>query len=545
MRMLLRSFCVFALLTGLALHAGAFAIGERHKLTLSHTLLVYDNRITGSNKAGSFLTPGTFFTDDLGLNYGYTKEENVFEANAEGRAADDDRVQQKRFLLKSAYLKFDNAENSFITGDYLASLSPYSLNTSLKGARYTRKVGSTFEATVLTGYDKPEWEEVWNHNESENIDRRFYGMRLAKRFGAEAMLGLNGVWSKDTHSHYNTASVVEDQRVFAADWALPAFWGLRLTGESAFSHTEHDNPTPALDPDGIEDPTTSDFTKQGYAHKVAAEFSHGRFKSSNNFERVSPRYATTGGASSPDLIQANTQNTLDIMGPWKWVVLNYTWFHDNLENNTISPRTTTRMPETGFRFEGPDARPTFSIESKVRQREVTASDTGLRSRSRSVVSSMSDRLGPLSVTVDYEFQHEDKSDAQQSARHHILGLAGAAVFSSAKGWKLSPAARWNLQRDRDNLTVLTEQTGGLTANLNAESPWGIDASGGYSRNLVLATAPEAGSDRRTYSATLGWNILKSADHRLELRYRQNDNIFEAPAQDFKEIIVQASLTNRF
>jgi hypothetical protein len=537
----------FAFICGLFRPPGVSAIEltPSQKLQVTHTILAYDNRITGSNKAGSFLTPGSFFTDDLGLVYSFTRGEDLFEAAADGRAADDDRIQTKRFLLKNASLKLTTTRHDAAVGDVLANFSQYTLNTSIKGARYTFKSPWDLDFTVLGGYDKPEWDDAWNHNTSENLDRRYLGARVVKRFKGEASLGLSAVYSKDHRAHYNTSSDLDSQRIFGVDWALPPLGGLKLSGESALSRTDMDRAqSPFGDPDEMtEDPALSDASKHGFAHLVKADYTRGRFKSNNAFERVSPRYATNGGASSPDLVRVNTENTMDIVGPWKWVMFNYTYFHDGLEHDGVKPRNTTRMPESGFRYDGPDWRPTFALEGKLRLREVTDGDTGHRTRMRSVISTLADRLGPLSGSVDYEFQHEDVSDGSMSQRHHILGVTGACPVEF-KGWKATPGARWNLQRDRDNLVPSLSQTGQFSGTLTLETPWGVDAGGGWSRNLVLV--PDGnGSDRRTTSASLGWNILKNPDNRLEFKFKQNDNRFEQPDQDFKEMIFQGSLATKF
>lgn len=533
----------------LAPAAGAFQFSEGHRLDLNQTLLVNSNQITGDDRGSSFLTPGVFFTHDLEMVYNRSKGDRTFEAGMTGRTSDDDRIQVKRHLLKTAYLRYDDGKNAVNGGDILASLAPYTLNASLKGLRYARRT-DTFEASVLVGLDKPEWDDLWNHTNRENIDRRVYGARLAKSFANEAAFGTSFAWSKDTHARQgvdvaDTTTPVEDQRVAGVDWSLPALWNLKLSGESAFSRTDHDNPTPYVDPDGIIDPTTADYSKSGYAHKVKADFAFKRFNTRNEFERVSPRFATNMGASSPDLIRVNTENTLDLVGPWKWLVFNYAWYHDNLDRDPARARTVTRVPETGLRYEAPDWRASFSLEAKVRHRESIASDTGLRSRTRSVIGSLNDRLGPLSLNVDYEFQHEDVSDASLSARHHILGIGGGGSFVLAKEWKLSPALRWNLQRDRDNLTSLTDQTGGITANLNLDAPWGLSLATGFSRNHTMPAASATGSDRRTVHATLGWNIRKDENHRVELRYRKNDNRFEQPGLGFKETVVGLAISNKF
>jgi len=501
------------------------------KLSIQNQILYSDNRITGSNPSGSFLTPGSHATDDLGLLYSAKSGSTTWEGALDGRFSNDPRIEVKHFNLKRFYLKEENARQSAVAGDYFASFSQYSLNTALKGGRYTLKLGNKFDLTALAGMPKSNWDDLWNHNLSETLDRKFYGLRASKSFQNDAFIGASFVGSKDSRAAFNTTAIAQDQRLASLEWNLPTFHRLRLYGESAFSKTDNDNPT------------SPDTSQKGWAHLVKADYAYKRFKTQNDFEQVSPEFATTGGAAAPDLIRARTQNRLSFAGAWQWVI-NYTWFHNNLDRAAGASTSVTRMPETGLRYQGPDWRPALSVEAKLRDREVTASSTGLRSRTRSVITSAADRLGPVNLNLDYEFQNEDHSDGTVSARHHIFGAGASSLHQFMPGWKLMPSLRYNLQRDRDNLLANTGQAGLVTASLTCVSPWGLDAGAGYSRNLVLNPV-SPGSDRRSLSASLGYNILKKPEHRLTLRYSQNDNRFSTAGQNFTETVWAAGLTNRF
>ncbi len=511
--------------------ASAFDFKDGSKLAVRQDFLYYNNRITGSRPSGSFLTEGSHVTNNLGLLYNVKKRDTSWEGALDGRATDDERIEAKRLNLKRFYLKADNDKLSAVAGDYFASFSQYTLNTSLKGGRYTQKIGGPADLTILAGAAKPNWDDLWTHKQSETVDRMFYGLRASKRFEDDAALGASVVWSKDSRSRFNTSATTQNQRIAGLDWSLPTFRKLRLYGESAFSKTENDYPTAA------------DNSRKGWAHLVKADYSFRRFKTANEFERVSTEFATTGGAASPDLIRVRTQNKVSFAEVWRWIA-NYTWFHNNLNRAAGESTSVTRMPETGLRYEGPDWRPNLSAEAKVRHREVTSSSTGRRSRTRSALTSFADRFGPVNLNLDYELQHEDRSDGTASGLHHILGIGASSVHQLKPGWRLMPSLRYNLQRDRDNLIGKTDQTGLVAGTLALASPWGLDAGAGYSRNLVL-NAVDPGSDRRSASASLGYNILKKPEHRVTLRFRQNDNRFGTSGQDFKETILEAGLTNRF
>ena len=64
-----------------------------------------------------------------------------------------------------------------------------------------------------------------------------------------------------------------------------------------------------------------------------------------------------------------------------------------------------------------------------------------------------------------------------------------------------------------------------------------------SRSLVKP-AQRPANDRLTFVSSLGYNLLKNRERRIEVRYRQNDNRFATPGLDFKEMIWELALTAR-
>ena len=500
-------------------------------LSIQNQFLHTNNKITGASPASSFLTPGSRATDDLGFLYNTTSGDTAWEGALDGRYSDDKRIEASHFNLKRFYVKEENARQSAVAGDYFASFSQYALGTSLKGSRYTLRLNDQLDLTALAGIANPNWDDLWTHKKSETVNRMFYGLRAARSFENEAFVGASLVLAKDSRARFNTTAVAQDQRLAAVDWSLPTFRKLHLYGESSYSRTANDYPASA------------DNSREGWAHLVKGDYSYKRFRTQNELERVSSGFATNGGAASPDLLRARTQNKLAFAGTWRWVV-NYTWFHNNLDRTKGVSIYTTAMPETGLRYEAPDWRPELSAELKARQRDVTASLTNIRSRTRSILANYSDRFGPVNLNVDYEFQNENRSDGTVKGSHHILGVGASSMHQLAAGWKLMPSLRYNLQRDRDNLLADNDQAGLVMANVACESPWGLDAGAGYSRNLVL-NGINPGSDRRSASASVGYNIRRKPEHRVTLRYKQNNNRFSAAGQDFKETVLEAGLVNRF
>lgn len=520
--------------------SAAIDLSSTSKLGIVNEYLYYNDHISGGNPQGSFLSPGDHFTENLGLLYNAKPKDTAWESALDGRMTDDSHIERKRYSLKRFYVKADTDRTNAVVGDFFGTFSQYTLGKNLKGAQYSERFGEATQVTVLAAIDKADWDDIWNHNATETVDRQVYGARVATPLLGSGSVGFNTVWTKDERARFDVSDLAQDQRVFGIDWALPSYHKLYLSGESAYSRTQNDQPV--VDANGnFSSSLHSD--QEGWAHDVKGRFSLGRFKTNDEFERVSSAYATTVGSASPDLLRAKTANTWTISGPWKWIVFNYTYFHNNLNKSDGTAVTTTRMLESGLRYEAPDWRPDFSLESKVRHREATSSFGGTRSRVRSVISSLNDRLGPLSVTVDYEYQNEDKSDGSSSLRHHILGIGSSMLHKFLNGWSVNEGVRWDLQRDRDNLAVATDQTGTVKGNAAATSPWGVDAGASYSRSLVMnANAP--GNDRRVWTSSIGYNIFKKPEHRVEIRFKQNDNRFQAPNQDYKETIWEFALTNR-
>ena len=511
----------FLLLLTLPAAVGAIDISENQHISFQNEFLYYNNAVSGGNANASFLSPGRFFTDDVHFMDNVKRGDLNWETAMDGREATDPRVELHRYNLKRFYSKVSDPLNEGVVGDFLGSLSQYTLNTSLKGAQYTRHLSSgTVDLTALYGTPKSNWDDLWNHNAQETVDRQAFGLRGLKRFGGDAALGASFVESADNRARYITSAVLVDQRVFGVDWALPRFHDFWFHGESAYSKTHLDNPT------------TTASGQEGRANLVKGEYSHGPFQSRTDFERVTPDFNTVNGSASPDLLRYTTENRLKLVGPWS-LLANYTWFHNNLTNDDAAPVTKTALPEAGFRFEGPLWRPSLAIESKFRYRMVTTSTTGLRDRTRAIANDVTDRFGPVSAQLDYEFQHEDKSDGTASARHHILGAGLGGFFDPAPGWHVTPNLHWTLQRDRDNVVATTDQTHVVTANLTVNTPYNADANVGYQRSLIL-NAVNPSADRRSFNAVIGYNVQRHGDYRLEARFTQNDNRFTSINQDFKE-----------
>jgi len=531
-----------AALTLLLLAAPASAIDFEggSKLSLSADYTYTDARVTGSSPLSSYLTVGRRFQQNSGMMFTTKTGPVNWETAADGRIADDDRVEVRKGSLKRAYIKAYTDHHELVLGDFLASYTDRTMGRSLKGAQYVWRPKDTTDIFVTAGVDKTSWDHLWMYDPNESLDRKIYGFRAAHRFPWEARLGLNAVWVRDNRGHLDTTTTALNQRVFSADWALPALGNLRIYGESAFSRTDSDIPGVDFN---TEAPIVNYTSVRGWDHMAHADFSWKKFKTSNEVERVDPDYATAAGGSSPDLFKVNTQNTLAIVGPWKWVVLNYTYYHNNLTRSLNAVTSTTRMPETGFRYDGPDWRPSFALEGKVRHREVTTSDDARRRRTRSVISNLSDRFGPLALSVDYEYQHEDDSTGISSLRHHILGVGSSFAKEWQSGWKVTQGLTVNLQRDRDNLIPATDQTTLVNGTVIIESPWGVEAASSASRNRVRPALTPS-TDRRTFSASLAYNLLKNRENRIEVRYRQNDNRFQLPDLDFKEMIWEVALSAR-
>lgn len=497
-------------------------------LEVRHELLYYNNKVTGAGASGSFLTPGTHYSDDLGLSFTLPRGSTRWEGALDGRFTDDPRIDSREASLKRLYLKQDAGRLSWALGDHFASFSPYALDASLKGGRLAWKLGGT-EVALEAGSAKPSWDDVFRDNRTETVDRTVYGARASRRFQGDALIGASLVETRDARSRFNASSTTSDQDLAALDWALPMVGRLRVQGESSYSRTRTSSPASGAD------------TASGWAHRVKADASTRLARTQNEFERVSPDFATTVGAAARDLVRFRSQNRLRVGGAWR-LLGNFSWFHNNLDGS-LPGTTRTVLPEAGIGYESPSWRPNFLVELKARRRSVEASASGTRTDTDSLLASAADRIGPASVNLDYELQTEKRSDGTVDGRHHTLGI-GLTSLHRWGDWKLRPAVRWNLQRDRDD--VLSAGGGADAWNLQfaLESPWGLDAGAGWSRNITDNLAAP-GADKQSWTASLGYNILGFREHRLELRFRRNDNEFGSPGQDFDETVWEISLVNRF
>jgi hypothetical protein len=511
-----------------SIDAKAVDLADGKAFSYQNNLLHYDNGVTGNNHAGSFLSPGQWNTDDMTFNYKYSKDGTFFESELDLRIADDPRVETSTTSIKKIFTKFGDKTNDSIVGDYMASLSPYTLGTSLKGARYTHHFSDTLESTVLTGSPRAAWSPIWGGATAATIDRQFYGTRVDDKWGDTAMAGLNFVASDDSRVPTAAASTLTKQWVAASDWALPVIRGVALSGESAYSWTTYNNPA-----------VPNQYIQDGWAHVVKSDYGILGYKSHIEFERVSPFFATNGGSSTPDQIRWNFNNEYKFRGPWK-ANFNYSWFHNNLKGVDGTAVTTTRMPQAGVRYDGPDWRPSFSIETKGSSREVSTSNTGLKSITRDGTVSVADKFYTVDTGLDYEHQNVFKTDHTQREQHDTVGMTFGTSRDLPLGVKVTPNFHWSYQIDQDLLAATTDVTRGFTASLAFKFPHAVDSNLGYSDTAVRNESGPS-SDKRTYTATAGYNIHNNDKTRIELHYKRNENTFSDSNKDYQENVGEINL----
>jgi hypothetical protein len=510
--------------------------------TYSNTLLNYDNSVTGNNPSGSFLSHGFFETDDMSLAYKYSDDDVFFETDLDLRIADDPKVESSTTTVKRFAIKFGDKMNDAVIGDYLASLSNYTLGTSIKGARYTHKFSDTLDATILTGTPRSSWASLWGQPSSAQFDRQFYGARVSKKFGEDGFAALNGVASQDTPvppSAYVTTgtAVLTNQKIGSLDWQTPTFHNFGLSGESAYSFTNKTDETGATS--GIQD---------GWAQLVKADYKWQGFKNHDEFERVGTGFNTNGGSATSDQIRWRVNDEYKFSPAWK-AHFNYDWFHNNLAGVNVSTITgqgtqVTRLPELGVRYDGPDWRPSLSIEAKVRDRQVDSENTGVVSRTRSGTLNFADKYGPVDFTFDYDHQLINKTDGTSREVNDAFGSGVGSTFDIPDKVKIIPSFHASEEFDNDFVADAQVVTQIVTAKLALKFPNASDAAFGYNDNEVKNPA-SGNSGKRSYTAVLGWNIRKSDHTRIELHYTRNENTFSDAGKDYVETIAATQLSLTF
>ncbi|MDE2293499.1 MAG: hypothetical protein KGL53_15565 [Elusimicrobia bacterium] len=507
--------------------AEAKDVDSNHSFTYQSNILHYANKVTGL-RSGSYLSPGQWNTDDLSLGYKYSNGDVFYESGMDMRIADDPSVEPSTFSVKRFVIHFGDKASDVVIGDYMASLSNYSLGTSLKGARYTYKFSDTVQGTVLAGSPRGTWRELWGGTNSATLDRQYYGGRLAKTWANGALIGADVVTSNDSRVPTADPATISRQRLGSFEWALPPFHNLALSGESAYSWTRTDDPG-----------QVSAYILDGWAHIVKDDFSYKGFKNHVEFERVSPYFATNGGSASPDLIRCDQTNEYRFRGPWK-VVANYSWFHNNLKGVDGTNTSTTRLPEVGLNYDGPDWRPSLSVDVKAHSRAVNNAGTGVKTITRGGTLDVADTFHTIAATLEIVRQDVAPTDGSSHQRNDTVTLGANTTKNLPWGISVNPSVNWNFEVDRDLLIGNKNRTSTLTGNLTAQFPGGFDSSVGYNDNKTI-NGTDPSSEVRTFTATAGYNIHGNSQTRFELHFKRNENYFTDNKQNYQETIGEALL----
>jgi hypothetical protein len=517
-------------------------------LFFTHTYQAVNNHVTGAGASRSFLTRGNTFIDDWTVNLRTSVNSNpaehperiFWDIGASGRTTDDQKTDIREFSLQQMYIRATTRDHALSLGDYFANLAPYALTTSLKGAQYQYNYHSgLLQVTTLDGLQKSRWDQVWEHQNNEGTDRAFYGGGLAMNQPDGFSLNGTAVHGWDRHAVGDKASLLYADTVADAQWALPPALGLKLSGETAWSWYETKN-------------TAQETTAEKFAsvHHIKAGYSSSLLNSQSDFEYTPARFATLGGAASPDLERVTTNNTLNINRRLQWLLMNFTWFQDNLAHIASIPTHTTKLAETGIRYQGAFDRENLGAEIKGRWREAdidVARVNQQRDSFLSLIMSVSDRFGPISPTLNYdaETEHGNVSGTDASRVNQSAG-AGFNYFQILpSGYQASGGLNYNLQRNRDILLEQRSASDLVNGQASLRTPWGLEIGGDASRNVSHTNTTQT-SDIYSWNTHATYNLtLWGTTHRINVSYGRHTNRFLSARDAYDEYTFRFSLQSTF
>jgi hypothetical protein len=501
---------------------------EDIRLTGYNRLSFYNNNVTGSGRASSFLTRNGQFQNDFSVNADYPRGEDVrWALQFMGRATEDDRVDKRLFSVQKLSLDRWSSARRVSLGDVYSSFTQYSLNQGLKGLQWAEKDLAGWEVTGSAGLVKSRWDDFFYNNRPEALDRSLLAARVRRPLPLGADVGVHLVFSRDNRTPRSVADEYS-QRLVGLNWAPPSNSDFSLSGESAWSRAEVDRATLA------------DNVKKGSAHKIQARSRFGQWRSSEEFENVSSDFVTTGGAAAPDLRRFETRNRFALASGMEGLV-NAAYYRNNL-NGQIGDTARTAASEGGLRWLAVMNRPSLIVESRLRRRKTTHSSSLGNYVTQSGILSAEDHWGPANGAVEYEYRTERRGGTQKNVRH-VWGLS----LSGFHRWReivFRPLIRWNLDQDQDKTLSATNNVRESTLRLAADFPFALTASLQY-RHVNVEQKLTDDTKRHLWDLRLGYQAPWRAGDSLEFGYRDYSNDFSTSSKNYRESVTETSYVHKF
>jgi len=448
-----------------------------------------------------------------------TGEDAEVYGNVLYRLTDDRLVDKQAFTLKQLTLGYRDRSKEIVAGDNTANFSDYSLNNSLRGLTARLKTGETTVITLVSGIAAPVWDIFWKDLKGGGTAKRnVWGARAERTFLSEDALsiGLNYGTGQDDSDYFTSSDTYKRIQVFSSDLGYRPTEAVSIKGEIARSFTK------AYSHGGLAYDTGSEG-----AHKLALEVTGKKGAASAQYDRVDPRFETTGGFSAQDLetFQANGNIFLAAnfsLAPY----LSAT--RDNLKNTKAA---TTRRTNPGLNFSWKLAEDT-NLSGGVDVRGEKADDDSADNNTNTLTLGLAKNYSAAAASLNFEHgavRDNVSSDQDRDRNALSLGIgSGFSLWNSKITWDLQERAAVEKHVSAGKSDLLLAHSAGIGAMLPNDLEVRTRLS--LSDNNFYQDANDSAVTE--YSASASKKFGERAV--LFLDYTGKDNRFSGSGNDYSE-----------
>jgi hypothetical protein len=514
------------------------APGVIAEINVSNDFAYTYNRISGSGKDQSSLTPGYRYLDTLGINGNGDFNGFDYNFNVGAQFTNDRRTDPQTFLLTNLKAGLTNNIHTFNVGDTFEALSQYGLSTSIKGGsyRFGKADSGLPELTLLYGYATPRWDnfEGFGADQIDTLDREVLGGKVSYSFLEQLKVGFSLVSSEDSDRVFATDELY-DIMSYTLDWEYNPIPGLTVRGESSFADTKISA--------YANTPVTS---MEGYANKITAIGDGGPSRVTLEYERVAPDFRTIVGSATPDREKAKAR--------WRYkvskqhtITSGFLWYRNNLDG-TATVRSDHYRPEISLLTKGLFGRKYASADISYKL-DITEQNKDVTAKSDHIINlNYRDRFGILDSDTNVGFtSYEYKIAPRQRSHEYTFNTSLSARFHR-DSYILKPNLRLGGWTSRDELADLSDKIYEYSLGTGIEFPAiKVTSDIKIGQNKL---EKEGGSDSLKGFARM--NIFYRPDFLSGFKYSMlflraiiNDYDYDLVDRDFRESSVSSGINIQF
>ncbi|MCM8799722.1 MAG: hypothetical protein NC900_03190 [Candidatus Omnitrophica bacterium] len=498
------------------------------ELHISQDLVGVFYNVEGNKERSFYPNHDIDYLYEGGIDFKNPFKDYELFGNIEYRATDDRLVDVQDFSIERMYFGLKGEALEFLTGDFYANFSEYSLGNALKGLKLVLGNEKSSRLTLLGGMDTSKWEDLWETRQDDSATRKYvWGGRLENNlFNNKLSLNFNYGGSLDDPAYISSTTSQLLVNVFSTDLKYVINDYFTFSSELAQSFTDEDKRLDELK------------TKSDRALKAVLDFNSSAYTLTTTYSRVGNHFYTTGGFSASDL------ETLNFDAMWFMPLrIKFThYLHTDRDNLSDTKTTTTNQINPGGKFSlqlpydisldfGSDLRKRFSTDKSTNSKTYTHS-LNLNKDFRIFYSTLgysktivSDKVSPSS---------ERETDT------YSLGLDGNFNLKEVKlSWNFSEDINHDHYKEVNEADFST--TTGFGLKLDFPSSLSLNAKVSFSDNNYYQN--DTDSNTNQYSFSLSRNLKDNLS--FELSYDHKGYEYVDGDNDYAERILKWKLSYRF